>query len=207
MDQNIVEKTKERYLEYEKRHQDILDAAIRLFNAKGYNGAKTLEIAREAGISEPTMYKHFENKKALFLACFQSIADELFGQYRRLYREYRDDEFKYLKGVFNVYIDFVANNPDKSMFIIHMLSYWDDPEFKAVYRELMERSIQSISRVIDSAIGKGLLRSQVDSRFLASLFVGNYFLAIAVKEFIPPEQFNGDSFFEPVRMILDRDKV
>ena len=202
MTKNIVEKTKARYLEYEKRHQEILDAAIKLFNAKGYNGARTLEIAREAGISEPTMYKHFENKKALFLACFQSITEELYSEYRRHYRENRDNEVAYLKGVFNVYIDFVANNPDKSMFLVHMLTYWDDPEFKEVYRELMESSIESICRVIEAAKRKDLFRSQVDSRFLAALFVGNYFLAIAVKDFIPSDQFIGENFFEPIRLML-----
>ena len=205
MGRNIVDKTRERYLEYEKRHQEILDAAVKLFNAKGYSGAKTLDIAREAGISEPTMYKHFENKKALFLACFRSIIEELFAEYRELYKKHRDDEVGYLRGVFNIYVDFIAQHPDKSMLMVHMLSYWDDEEFKAVYRELMERSIDSIARVIDSAINKGLLDSRADSRFLASLFIGNYFLVIAVKDFIPPEQFTGDNFFEPVRMMLKQD--
>ena len=205
MTQNIVEKTKQRYMEYEQRHQEILDAAIRLFNAKGYNGATTAEIAREAGISEPTMYKHFENKKALFLACFKSIIDELFGQYRKAYKVYRDDEVTYLKQIFVTYIDFIKENPDKSMFIIHMLSYWDDPEFKAVYRELMEASIESITRVMESARKKGLFSTKVDSRFLAAVFVGNYFSAIAVKDFIPADQFAGENFFEPVRMMLRRE--
>ena len=207
MEQNIVEKTRERYLEYEKRHLDILAAAVRVFNAKGYSGAKTLEIAREAGISEPTMYKHFENKKALFLACFQSIVEDLFSEYRALYRKYRDDEVEYLRGVFNTYVDFIAQHPDKSMLLVHMLSYWDDPEFKAVYRDLMERSIGSIARIIDSAIKKGLLDSRVDSRFLASLFIGNYFLVIAVRDFIPGDQFTGDNFFEPIRMMLKKDRA
>jgi AcrR family transcriptional regulator len=205
MGPNIVDKTRARYLEYEKRHQEILDAAIRIFNAKGYNGATTLEIAREAGVSEPTMYKHFENKKSMFLSCFKFLSEELFSKYRRLYKEHPDDEVGYLKGIFDVYIDFLSNNPDKSMFLIHMLSYWDDPEFKSVYREIMESSIESISRVIDSAIMKGLLRTNTDSRFLASLFVGNYFSAIAIKDFIPPRQFTGDNFFEPIRMMLKTD--
>lgn len=205
MSQNIVQKTKAKYIEYEQRHQDILNAAIKLFNAKGYRGAKTLEIAKEAGISEPTMYKHFKSKKALFLACFQSIADELFGKYRGLYQEKKDDEIEYLKGIFDTYIDFVANSPDKSMFLVHMLSYWDDKDFKKVYRELMESSIESVSRVIESAKRKGLLESHVDSRFLAALFVGNYFLAIAVKDFIPIDQFTGDNFFEPIVLMTRKD--
>jgi len=96
MNKNVVEKSRERYLEHEKRHHDILNAAIQLFNAKGYTVATTAEIAREAGISEPTMYKHFENKKDLFLACFGSIADELLSAYRDVYRKNLDDELGYI---------------------------------------------------------------------------------------------------------------
>ena len=82
---NIVEKSREKYLEYEKRHQHILDAAIRIFNSKGYQSATTAEIAREAGISEPTMYKHYPSKKDLFLSCARSIEEELQRQYRTVY--------------------------------------------------------------------------------------------------------------------------
>ena len=54
---NIVEKTKERLIQYEERHQAILNAAMGLFIAKGYTGTTTASIAREAGVTEKTMYR------------------------------------------------------------------------------------------------------------------------------------------------------
>ncbi|MEW6264077.1 MAG: TetR/AcrR family transcriptional regulator [Thermodesulfobacteriota bacterium] len=203
MTRNIVEKTKERYLDSERRHQEILEVAIRLFNDKGYTGATTAEIARNAGISEPILYKHFENKKALFQECYQSITRELFAAYRLVYKANPGDEIAYLKGVTDVYIDFVRNNPDKSMFLAHLLSYKNDPDFKDDFRKLMADSIRTVEKVIRSAQQKGLLKTKIKARFMAAFFVGNYFLALAIKDFVPDEEFNGDDFFELIRMSTD----
>ena len=62
---NIVDKSREKLLLYENRHQTILDNSIRIFNSRGYKAATTAMIARESNISEPTLYKHFKNKKTV----------------------------------------------------------------------------------------------------------------------------------------------
>ena len=51
------------------RRQAILDAALRVFSEGSYAGSTTAEIAREAGISEPILYRHFGSKKELYFAC------------------------------------------------------------------------------------------------------------------------------------------
>ena len=47
----------------------MLDAACRVFFESSYRGATTAEIAREAGISEPILYRHFGSKRDLYIAC------------------------------------------------------------------------------------------------------------------------------------------
>lgn len=44
----------------------ILNASIVLFSQQGYNAGTTKEIAREAGVSEMTLFRHFVNKYNLF---------------------------------------------------------------------------------------------------------------------------------------------
>src|SRR5947209_12946907 len=51
------------------RRQAVLDTACRVFSRSSYRGATTAEIAREAGISEPILYRHFGSKRDLYLAC------------------------------------------------------------------------------------------------------------------------------------------
>ena len=46
----------------------IVEAAERVMRERGLARGTTKEIARAAGYSEGTLYKHFESKEDLFLA-------------------------------------------------------------------------------------------------------------------------------------------
>ncbi len=50
--------------------QQLLDAAAEVFSERGYARATTKEIAKAAGVSEGTIYRHFADKKRLFQAVF-----------------------------------------------------------------------------------------------------------------------------------------
>jgi len=47
------------------RHK-IVSAALKIFSRRGYRGATTRAIAKEAGVNEVTLFRHFGNKQKLF---------------------------------------------------------------------------------------------------------------------------------------------
>jgi AcrR family transcriptional regulator len=63
-----------------ERRQAVLDTACRVFSRSSYRGATTAEIAREAGITEPILYRHFGSKRDLYLACL----DEAWRSFREI---------------------------------------------------------------------------------------------------------------------------
>jgi AcrR family transcriptional regulator len=65
-----------RRLPAEERRQAIVRAALRVFSSTSYAGATTAEIAREARVSEPVLYRHFASKRDLWLACLDAAWDE-----------------------------------------------------------------------------------------------------------------------------------
>src|SRR5436309_14233254 len=56
-----------------ERKRQLLAHAKQLFVTLGYQNTTTEKIARAAGVSEPVLYRHFENKKTLFLEVLQEI--------------------------------------------------------------------------------------------------------------------------------------
>jgi TetR/AcrR family transcriptional regulator len=66
-----------------ERRAAVLDTACRVFARCSYRGATTAEIAREAGVTEPILYRHFASKQALYLACI----DEAWGRMRAAWEE------------------------------------------------------------------------------------------------------------------------
>ena len=58
----------------EERREEIVAIAIEQFALNGYKGTSTEAIAREAGISQPYLFRLFKTKRDLFLACFEVVA-------------------------------------------------------------------------------------------------------------------------------------
>src|ERR671921_2625438 len=62
------------------RRVRLLDAAGRVFARLGYEAASVEDIAFEAGVGKPTVYRYFAGKEALFEAVFERALDELEGR-------------------------------------------------------------------------------------------------------------------------------
>jgi AcrR family transcriptional regulator len=58
----------------EERRASILRSAKHVFARSNYAEASTGELARESGVTEPMLYKHFGSKKGLFLAVLSEFA-------------------------------------------------------------------------------------------------------------------------------------
>jgi AcrR family transcriptional regulator len=56
----------------------LMRAAIRIVARDGLAAATTAAIAKEAGVAEGTLYRHFESKDALLIAAYQQIKSEVF---------------------------------------------------------------------------------------------------------------------------------
>jgi AcrR family transcriptional regulator len=60
-----------------ERRRAIVEAALSVFSTGSYAGATTADIAREAGISEPLLYRHFPSKRELYFACLDEAWSRL----------------------------------------------------------------------------------------------------------------------------------
>lgn len=63
---------------HQKRQEEILLAAARVFKAKGFHAARTEDICAEAGLSAGTVFRHFPDKRAMITA----IAERELEQYQ-----------------------------------------------------------------------------------------------------------------------------
>jgi AcrR family transcriptional regulator len=59
------------------KKKNLIETAVRLFADQGYDGTTTLQISREAGVTEPLIYYHFKGKEELFT----HILNEAFDGY------------------------------------------------------------------------------------------------------------------------------
>lgn len=53
------------------KHEQIIEAAVKVFAKKGFYNAKISEIAREANVADGTIYLYFKNKDDILISLFE----------------------------------------------------------------------------------------------------------------------------------------
>jgi AcrR family transcriptional regulator len=115
-----------------ERRTEIIEIAIEHFAMHGYNGTSTDVVAREAGISQPYLFRLFGTKRELFLACHEvmhgRIAETFAEAARDLPREQR------MPAMGEAYKGLLA---DRTSLLFQMQSYAasGDAEIQARVRE------------------------------------------------------------------------
>ena len=122
--------TKQRMSAAERREM-VLEAAVAEFAVHGMAGTSTENVARQAGISQPYLFRLFPTKKALFLAlvdrCYHRVEDTFISAAGDRTGE------EALAAMGDAY-DRLLN--DRTMLLLQMQAYaaCDDPEIRAVTR-------------------------------------------------------------------------
>ena len=88
----IIRERKKR--EKDRRGRDILEAAKKVFFAKGYLKATMDQIAVEAEISKPTIYQYFKTKDDLYFSLMLPIIGNIGIQMDKIEKRLQSRKFK-----------------------------------------------------------------------------------------------------------------
>lgn len=95
-----------------KKKQNIIDTATKLFSRQGFDGTTTLQIAREAGVTEPLIYYHFEGKDDLFTHIIENGFSTYFERLESL-PESTATSFEKIEKLVSLHFKFVRQMPDE----------------------------------------------------------------------------------------------
>ena len=89
----------------------ILENAVKLFAAKGFEGVGVQEICTASDITKPTLYYYFSSKNGLLEAIIDVYGNAFFSQLE-IATEYTHDFIGSLSKILDSMINFARNNPD-----------------------------------------------------------------------------------------------
>ena len=158
----------------EARRQAVLDTACRVFAKTSYRGATTAEIAREAGISEPILYRHFGSKRDLYLACL----DEAWRGFRAVCEQaIADDPDHCLGAVADAYMAKRARIRLVDLWIQSLTEASEDRVIAAALRRQVREVHDFFADVIRDGQARGVIIGDRDPVAEAWIFVGGGLLA------------------------------
>jgi TetR/AcrR family transcriptional regulator, fatty acid metabolism regulator protein len=155
---------------FEIRKGQILKAAERIFAQKGYSEATISDVAREAKVSEATIYEYFPSKEELLFS--------IPGETLRHSKERIEYTLQFIRG---------ASNRLRA-FIYHYLYFYDnDPDYAAVTMMILKQNrkfleekayqdVREISRIalriLQEGVAAGEFRPDLNPNLVRSAILG-----------------------------------
>ncbi len=145
-----------------ERELQILHAATSVFARSNYRLAGTADIALEAGISEPTIYKYFPSKKDLFIRILKRIGERILDIWKQAATNEEGDALSAVRRIGRVYLESLRTHPDDLKVQFQALAESDDPDIAHQLRENHKAYVRFLAQVIDRGKSEGTVRPDVD---------------------------------------------
>lgn len=161
--------------------QIILKAAERIFIDKGYIGAKTTEIAKEAGVNHAMLHYYFRTKENLFNKVFENKASFFLGPFKEALQSDLPFSEK-IKMIVEEHFDRIGMNPKIPLFVLReMVSDKEKKDF--ILKKIIPSGFfifEELEKIINEENAKGTILSVKPLDLLlniASLNVLSYMVA------------------------------
>ena len=146
-----------------ERKRQLLATAKHLFVIHGYTATTTEKIAQAAGVSEPVLYRHFENKKALFLEVLREVREATLNRWRAEALTLADPLAK-LHAIADMYLGTTREHAVEFRIMHRTLMETDDDEVLAFLRSFYLDSEALLAQVIAEGQQAGVFRRELDPR-------------------------------------------
>jgi AcrR family transcriptional regulator len=134
-----------------ERREEILAIAVRHFAEGGYNGTSTEAIAREAGISQPYLFRLFRTKRELFLACSDRACDHVGEVFRRAVQGVPAGER--IDAMGHAYVAELLPERHEIMLLLQSYAACSDPEIRDHVAERYGALVQEVAQLGGVGIG------------------------------------------------------
>lgn len=159
----------------EATRKAIVDSATKSFARYGYHAVTTAQIAADAGVAEPTLFKHFGSKHGLLLAVLDGAFDfarerlsdipithdepvtGLIGRAQELFEDPRFNDFMRIRTF--------------------AMTMTDDPEVVAALHRIRVHLRQVLGGLFRTAQVEGGIRTDVSAEEIADIAVGISFIS------------------------------
>lgn len=191
----------------------ILTVALKLFSEKGYDGVGIRDIAKEIGIRESALYKHYRGKQDIF----DSILKNIEYRYQKEMTTFipSDSMYNILSG---------ENDVKESLFLlsITMFQFYLKTEYGSQLRRMLTREqyrtskagkffremvidkgLDYISSVFTKLINDGIY-ADGDPMVMAMQFYSPLYLLLSKYDNLPEKYEEAQSFLEKHIMMFDK---
>ncbi|HEY4942092.1 MAG TPA: TetR/AcrR family transcriptional regulator [Rhizomicrobium sp.] len=154
------------------RPAEILDAALKVFAAKGFAAARMEDIARTAGVTKGTIYLYFENKEAVFKSLVREEIGKALGTVTADIASFEGSARFLLRLVMTTMFGVLIDSNKVALPKIVIAESANFPWLAEFYRfEVIERGLGLLTGLIERGIVRGEFRGDLPPQHIARLCI------------------------------------
>jgi len=155
-----------------ERQQEIIDVSLEIISTKGIQGLTIKNLAKRIGISEPAIYRHYDNKISILLAIldyFKTSGELLFGNLDSL----ATSPLKKIEAIFQGYFNAFRQNPSLVTVIFSEEIFRNEPMLQQKITEIMDKNSAVIKSLVAEGQAKGEIKPDIESKYLTLIIIGS----------------------------------
>lgn len=160
-------------LSTEIRREQIAQSALKLIAANGARGLTTAAIAKDTGMSEANIYRHFRSKDEIISEAVDSIGRGLRENIEGLMS--MDDTaspLEKMKKLFMLHISYVENNEGIPRLVFSEEIHTGDRTLKQKLLQFIDSYAERLEYLIKEGQKAGLIKPGINPNITAKIFIG-----------------------------------
>lgn len=158
--------------DYSDRQNQIIQESIQLIAEKGIQGLTIKNISNAIGISEPAIYRHFENKNEIILGIISTMKDSTDKELSQIDETNNtiDNINKMIRGHTNRFI----NNPSLTAIIFSEEIFNNNSFLVKPIRVLMKRNQGRLITLVQKGQAGGDVRIDINAEQISLMIIGSF---------------------------------
>ncbi|PKP52156.1 MAG: TetR/AcrR family transcriptional regulator [Bacteroidetes bacterium HGW-Bacteroidetes-1] len=188
------------------RQLEIIHSSIKLISSRGIQGLTMKNLSKEIGISEPAIYRHYENKIQILISIlnyFSSTTQTIF-----LSEMQKDGtSLEKIERIFINHFKAFSETPSLVAVIFSEEIFRSEPLLSEKVKEIMGRNSNAIQTILEEGKQKGEINPGYNLQHLSIIIMGSLRLLIKqwqMADFNFDLQAYGTNFFRTIKQILNK---
>ena len=188
---------------FTERQQQIIEIAIKLIADKGIQNLTTKNLAKEIGISEPALYRHFSNKLEILKAVITNFQIKMQPALEKLNKSV--NSLNKIEKFILEHLKIISQNPDFAKVIFSEANFQNEENLILKMNNIMNKSHKVLETIVQSGQKNDEIRSDVSSLSIVRMIIGSMRLLVtqwSMSGMIFNLETEGKQFCEDLKKII-----
>lgn len=163
--------------ELTQRQEEIVNKAIKIIDQRGIQGLTIKNLAKETGVTEGAIYRHFENKRQILTSILTLFKDKM-GEFHRSVQSSGKSTFWKISSTLSHFRKLFEANPAIVSVIFAEEIFQNDNELSEKVAGLIKENQEFMLALIEEGKANGELRGDLDNQMMVNSILGPFRLIV-----------------------------